>query len=363
MDPVMVRLGDRSYKILVGKSLSKLPAEIKKLRLGTDAAIVTNPRVKSLFGKGAAAALEKAGLRTKFLLIPDSERAKSLSEATKLLAALSDMDGKGRRLCVVALGGGVVGDLAGFAASAYKRGTPYIQIPTTLLAQVDSSIGGKVAVDLPEGKNLVGAFYQPRLVFIDISFLKGLSARDFTSGLAEVVKYAVIKDKALFGLLGRERAKILRRDSGVLSKMVKTCAAIKASIVSKDEKEKKSLRTILNYGHTIGHAIETAWGYSNTYSHGEAIAIGMIAAARISNRLGHLADKDLNKIESAISSLGLPVRLRKTSVARIMNSLSFDKKFIHGVNRFVLPVRIGKVIVRENIPEALIREEIERLSN
>jgi len=368
MASVSVRLGERSYIIAFEKSLKGLPRQLRRLDLGTDAAVITNSKIKSLFGKRVGDSLKKVGLNAKFLLVPDSEKAKSLKEAMRLLALLSRMDGKvppqrekGKRLFVVALGGGVVGDVGGFAASAYKRGIPYIQIPTTLLAQVDSSIGGKVAVDLPEGKNLVGSFYQPRLVYSDISFLKDLSARDFTSGLAEVIKYAVIKDPGLFGYLERNRQKIIRRDLRALLDIVKRCAGIKAGIVSKDEKEKKSIRTVLNYGHTIGHAIEAAQGYSGAYSHGEAVGLGMIAAARISRRSGILSAKDLSRIEVLIGDFNLPVRLKKASVGKIMRSLSYDKKFIRGINRFVLPARIGRVIIKEGIPESMIREEIKRL--
>src|SRR3989338_2625799 len=359
MASVSVRLGERSYIIAFEKSLERLPRELKRLDLGTDAAVITNSKVKSLFGKRVVNSLKKAGLNAKFMLVPDSEKAKSLKEAMRLLASLSKFGGK--RLFVVALGGGVVGDLGGFAASAYKRGIPYIQIPTTVLAQVDSSIGGKVAVDLPEGKNLVGSFYQPKLVYSDISVLKGLSDRDFASGLAEVIKYAVITDPALFGYLEHNRQKILRRDLCALFEIVRKCARIKAGIVSKDEREKRSIRTVLNYGHTIGHAIEAAQGYSGAYSHGEAIGLGMIAAARISQRLGIFSAKDLSRIEKLIRDFGLPVNLRKTSVGKIMRSLSYDKKFIRGINRFVLPVRICKVVIKEGIPESVIREEIKRL--
>ena len=361
MASVSVRLGERSYIIAIENTLDRLPRELRRLSPGTEAAVITNPKVKSLFGKGVGNSLKKAGLKARFLLVPDSEKAKSLKEAMKLLALLSKMDGKGKRLCVAALGGGVVGDLGGFAASAYKRGIPYIQVPTTLLAQVDSSIGGKVAVDLPEGKNLVGSFYQPKLVYSDISFLKDLSTRDFASGMAEVIKYAVIKDRALFGYLERNRQKILRRDAGSLLEIVKRCAKIKAGIVSKDEREKRSIRTILNYGHTIGHAIEAAHGYSNAYSHGEAVGLGMIAAARMSQRLGIFSDGDVSKIEKLIGDFGLPVKMKKADMGKIMGSLSRDKKFIRGVNRFVLPVKIGRAVVKEAIPEPLIREEIKKL--
>ncbi len=361
MASVLVRLGERSYTIAIEKTLERLPRELRRLDPGTEAAVITNPKVKSLFGKKAGDSLKRSGLKVKFLLVPDSEKAKSLKEAMRLLASLSRMDGKGKRLCVVALGGGVVGDLGGFAASAYKRGVPYIQVPTTLLAQVDSSIGGKVAVDLPEGKNLVGSFYQPKLVYSNISFLKELSARDFASGMAEVIKYAVIKDKELFNYIERNRQKILRRDAGTLLEIVKRCAKIKAGIVSKDEREKRSIRTVLNYGHTIGHAIEAAHGYSNAYSHGEAVGLGMIAAARISQRLGRFPSGSVSRIEKLVHDFGLPVKMKKADTGKIMVSLSRDKKFIRGVNRFVLPVRIGKVEVRESVPETLIREEIKKL--
>ncbi|MDD5073304.1 MAG: 3-dehydroquinate synthase [Candidatus Omnitrophica bacterium] len=361
MASIPVRLGERSYIIAIEKTLGKLPRELRRLDPGTDAAVITNAKVKSLFGKKVGGSLKGSGLRVKFLVVPDSEKAKSLKEAMRLLASLSRMDGKGKRLCAVALGGGVVGDLGGFAASAYKRGIPYIQVPTTLLAQVDSSIGGKVAVDLPEGKNLVGSFYQPKLVYSNISFLRDLSGRDFASGMAEVIKYAVIKDRALFVYLERNRRKIIRRDAGTLLEIVKRCAKIKAGIVSKDEKEKKSIRTILNYGHTIGHAVEAAHGYSGAYSHGEAVGLGMIAAARMSQRLGIFPAAGVSRIERLIGSFGLPVNLEKTDTAKIMGSLSRDKKFIRGVNRFVLPVKIGRVVVREAIPEPLIREEIKKL--
>lgn len=361
MTSIPVRLGERSYVIAVEKTLERLPRELKRLDLGTDAAVITNSKVKSLFGGRVENSLKASGLKVKFLLVPDSEKAKSLKEAMRLLTSLSGMDGRGRRLCVVTLGGGVVGDVGGFAASAYKRGIPYVQIPTTLLAQVDSSIGGKVAVDLPEGKNLVGSFYQPRLVYADISFLRGLSERDFISGLAEVIKYAVIKDKKLFVYLEQNRQKIIRRDAGALLEIVRRCAKIKAGLVSKDEREKRSIRTILNFGHTIGHAVEAAGGYSDAYSHGEAVALGMIAAARISERSGIFSAEDLSRTEELIGSYGLPTRLRKTDIGKIMRSLSYDKKFIRGINRFVLPAEIGKAVIKEGIPESLIREEIKKL--
>ncbi|KPK42767.1 MAG: hypothetical protein AMJ78_01240 [Omnitrophica WOR_2 bacterium SM23_29] len=362
MNRINVRLGRRSYKILIQKDLDKLPRELKALNLGTDAVFVTNPVINSLFGNKLRKCLVKAGLRVKSAIMPDSEKAKSLKEIAKLLNILSTLDGKKKRLCIVAFGGGVIGDLAGFAASIYKRGIPYIQIPTTLLAQVDSAIGGKTAVDLLTGKNLVGSFYQPKFVYINIAFTKKLSRRDFNSGMAEVIKYAVIRDKQLFDFLEDNRGAILKRDENCLFEIVRRCAKIKADIVTIDEREEKAIRTILNFGHTVGHAIETATGYSNLYSHGEAIGIGMIVASRISNRMGYLSRGDLLKIEKAIRSFGLPTRLKKINIEKILKALAYDKKFIHGVTRFVLPTKIGKVVVKERIPQSLIHRELNRLA-
>lgn len=361
MKPTIVHLGDRSYKILIEKNLKILPRQLKSLNLGTDAVLITNPKINSLFGKSVQYALKDAGLKVSPVLVPDSEKAKSVREAVRLLGLISKLDGKGKRLCVVALGGGVVGDLAGFIASIYKRGIPYIQIPTTLLAQVDSSIGGKVAIDLAEGKNLTGSFYQPRLVYTDISFIKYLSRRDFISGMAEVIKYGIIKDKTLFSYLRDSRSAILRRETRALLEIIARCARIKADIVSKDERERKSIRTVLNFGHTAGHAIEAAFGYSGVYSHGEAIGLGMIVAGRISNRMGYLSGADLLKIEEMIGSFGLPTKIKRIDTRKIMRSLAYDKKFIHGLTRLVLPVRIGKVIIKERVSEKMIREELDRL--
>lgn len=362
MKEIVVRLGPRSYKIYIEKDIRGLAGRLKALDLGTVAAIVTNSRLNSMFGKGIAASVSSAGMKPKTVIVPDSEKAKSLKEALSLLRFLSSIDGRGKRLCVIALGGGVVGDLAGFVASIYKRGIPYIQIPTTLLAQVDSSIGGKTAVDLPEAKNMVGSYYQPKMVYINVSFLKNLSDRDFLSGIAEVIKYGIIKDRKLFDYLLKSRQSILSRDLRTLSQIVARSAKIKAEIVSADEREERSLRTILNLGHTVGHAVEAACGYSNLYTHGEAIGIGMIAAARISNRIGPLSQNDLFSIERTVRSFGLPTRIRVLKTDDILQSLAYDKKFIHGITRLVLPVKIGKVIIKEGIPESLIREAVRGLT-
>lgn len=354
---------ERSYNVFIEKDLNRLSRQLRILDLGTDAVVVTNSRIVSLFGDELLKSLAQAGLKFKFSIVPDSEKAKSVEEAIRLLRVVSRLDGKGKRLFLIAFGGGVIGDLSGFVASIYRRGIPYVHIPTTLLAQVDSSIGGKTAIDLPTGKNLVGSFYQPKLVYINISFIKRLSERDFISGLSEVIKYSIIKDRLLFKYLEDNRDEILRRKEKYLFEIVRRCAKIKASIVSGDEKEEKAIRTILNFGHTIGHAIETATNYSNIYSHGEAIAIGMIAASCLSSKMGYLLKADLLKIEKLIGSFGLPNKLKGVNVDKIIRALAYDKKFIHGVTRFVLPIRIGKVVIKENVLESMIREELNRLAD
>jgi 3-dehydroquinate synthase len=247
----------------------------------------------------------------------------------------------------------VIGDLGGFVASIYKRGIPYIQIPTTLLAQVDSSIGGKTAVDLSEGKNLVGAFYQPRLVFSDVKFIASLDERQMRSGLAEVIKYAAIKDRKLFGYLELNYKNILRRKISALEHIVQCCSAIKAGIVSVDEREERGLRTMLNFGHTVGHAIEAAARYKG-YTHGEAIALGMLVACDISNRLDYLNTASCARIESLICNSGLPVKVRGVVMRDIISAHYRDKKFIGSRNRFVLLEAIGRAKIVQNVPLKVI---------
>ena len=260
---------------------------------------------------------------------------------------------------MVALGGGVTGDVAGYVASIYKRGIPYIQIPTTLLAQVDSAIGGKTAIDLPSAKNLVGSFYQPRIVISDIRFLNTLGKRVAISGLGEIIKYGIIEDRRLFVYLEKNIRRIRRFDRDSLEHIICRSSAIKARIVEKDEYDKKGTRARLNFGHTIGHAIESACGYSKQYYHGEAVGIGMITASMIAARKGMLKEDALRRIIGLVKKAGLPTAIsRKISMAKIMKAQRYDKKIIHGVNRFVLPLDIGRVKICENIPERLIRAVI-----
>ncbi|MFA4992259.1 MAG: 3-dehydroquinate synthase [Candidatus Omnitrophota bacterium] len=359
MRKIKVDLGKNSYNIMIcSNEISKLGARLKRLGMGRDAVIITNARVKRLFGGKIKKSLTDNGINAYFRIIPDTEKAKSEKYCMKLLNDISEFDSLGRRVFIVALGGGVVGDLAGFVASVYKRGIPYAQVPTTLLAQVDSAIGGKVAIDLSIAKNMVGAFYQPRLVYVDVSFLKTLPRKELVSGLAEVIKYGVIKSPGLFKFVRKNLSKILNRDADSLRRVVSECGAIKAGFVKKDERDNKGIRIALNLGHTIGHAIETAGNYGKTYGHGQAIALGMLSSAYLSERLGLWQKKDSAMLKDLIKKTGLPVTLKGVRMSSIISSQRHDKKFTRGKNRFVLPAKIGKVIVRENIPESLIRKSI-----
>ena len=253
----------------------------------------------------------------------------------------------------------MVGDLSGFIAATYKRGIPYIHIPTTLLAQVDSAIGGKTAIDLPSGKNLIGAFYQPKMVYSNISTLSHLPARQIISGLAEVVKYGVISDNRLFCFLEKNTGKITKLSKEHLAHMVYTASKIKAKIVEADERETLGLRTILNFGHTIGHALETANSYKNL-NHGEAISIGMVCAAEIAGEMGIFSPKDRSRLISLLECLKLPTTAPKTDLNAVFRAFYRDKKFIHGRIRMVLPTCIGHVIVTEDVPLKLIEQILQK---
>ncbi len=357
MPTISVKLDRRSYNIIVGrKIMPSLGNQLKRLNLGDCAYIITNRWIKNKYADPLIKVLKKAGLTFKIKTITDSEKSKSITALSSVICDLAKFDLQ-KRTFIIALGGGVVGDLSGLAASIYKRGIAYIQIPTTLLAQVDSAIGGKTAIDLKEGKNLVGAFYQPRLVFSDVALLESLSPRQLRAGLAEVIKYGIISDQGLFGYLEREYADILRLKPAALEYIVKASSKIKANIVQRDEREERGLRTILNFGHTVGHAIEAASGF-NKYTHGEAIALGMLVASGISQRLGLIDNVLKSRIENLIKLFGLPLEAEKVSLKSIINAYRRDKKFIGAKNKLVLLTGLGKPKIVENIPLALITREI-----
>ncbi|MFH0791579.1 MAG: 3-dehydroquinate synthase [Candidatus Omnitrophota bacterium] len=356
MKIVKVNLKGAAYNIVIGNNIIKLLSSyITKLSIGSDAYIITNARIKNKYGFILSNSLKSAGFNVKFKLIPDSERSKSLDSLSLITRDLARFDKK-RRVFVIAFGGGVIGDLAGFVASVYKRGISYLQIPTTLLAQVDSSIGGKTGVDLPQGKNLVGTFYQPGIVFSDLMFLQSLDLKQLRNGLAEVIKYGIIKDPQMFAYLEKRHQDILARKPDALEYIVERSSSIKAVIVQQDEKEKKGIRTVLNFGHTIGHAIEAAGKYKK-YTHGEAVALGMLAACDLSRQLGVIADNDLpQRIEALIGIIGLPVRIKGISCDDIITAYYRDKKFTGAKNKFVLIKNLGVSRIVEDIPLAVIKK-------
>jgi 3-dehydroquinate synthase len=341
----------------VGNNILRLlGGKLRKLKLGRSAYVITNTAIKNRYGELLNKSLKESGFEIKFKLVPDTEKSKAIEMASSIIKDLACYD-KRKQVFIIAFGGGVVGDLASFIASIYKRGIPCVQLPTTLLAQVDSSIGGKTAVDLAQGKNLVGTFYQPRLVFSDVAILTSLDRRQLKTGLAEVVKYGIIKDHALFSYLEKNYKNILNLKESALEFIVSRCSKIKAAVVREDEREEKGIRTVLNFGHTIGHAIEAAGNYKR-YNHGEAVALGMLVASDISAKLGLLKNSDRVKIDNLIKALGLPIKIKRISLKKVINAHYRDKKFIGSINKFVLAVGIGKTKIVKNIPLVVIKEAL-----
>jgi len=363
MRVVKVTLGERSYSILIGGGLlARLGAECARLKLGRRCAVITDENVARRFATAALKSLRAAGFDPVLVRVPAGETAKSLRVVSSCYDRLAAHRLE-RRSFIVALGGGVVGDLAGFIAATYLRGVPFVQVPTTLLAQVDSSVGGKVGVNLKAGKNLVGSFHQPRLVLCDLDTLKTLPCRELRAGLAEVIKYGVIHDTTLFAKLESDIAKLLARDTATLAAVIARSCEIKADVVSQDETE-TGLRAILNFGHTIGHAIEAISGYGK-FLHGEAIAIGQVAAARLSSEMLGMPEKDTTRIRELFVRAGLPVSLNLSSAQRkkLFAAMRLDKKVSGGKIKFVLARRLGKAEWGRSVPEAVIHSALAGLQS
>jgi len=359
MFTVKVELKENPYNIVIGKDILKdLGSYVKDLHIGTDAVVITNPIIRKHHGRILARGLRAAGFSVKFIELPSGERSKSAHIAFQVIKTIADYAIK-KKVFIVAFGGGVIGDLAGFVAAIYKRGIPYIQVPTTLLAQVDSAIGGKVAVDLPAGKNLIGAFYQPRLVWSDVSVLHTLTRRQIKNGLSETIKYGIIADRYLFDHIEMKAKQLLALESQVLIDVILSCSRIKARVVASDEKETRGIRTILNFGHTLGHAVEAADQYRH-YHHGEAVALGMRMAVFISFRMGLIAADAVGRIDKVISDLGLPTHIKDVTTRDILKHMQYDKKFHAKKNRFVLATAIGSVKVLEGIDRRIIRSALKK---
>jgi len=350
MEKVRVELGERSYEILIDRDiLQSIGERLLRFSTGPKVGIITNPIVNEYYTEKVYNSLKKEGFDPQIIIIPDGEIYKEYFWAYHIITRLLEL-GFDRKSCIFALGGGVIGDIAGFIASIYMRGISYIQIPTTLLAQVDSSVGGKTAVNHPAGKNMIGTFWQPSLVWIDVNTLDTLPKREFISGIAEVIKYSIIWDKEFFSFLRLNREKILKRDKDILIAMIKRSCEIKAEIVSKDERE-SFLRAILNYGHTIGHAIENITGYSR-YLHGEAISIGMVYEAKLSELLGLINNSTYMEIKNIMKDFGLPTELPSISEPSAMiKTILLDKKNVSGRIRMVIPEDIGRMKLNYEVKE------------
>jgi 3-dehydroquinate synthase len=358
---VHVPLGRRSYDILIEVGvLGQLGRICRRLGLGRRCAVITDANVAPHYAQPAMDSLARGGFDSVQIIIPAGETAKNLKQVQACYDQLARHRLE-RSSFVVALGGGVVGDLAGFVAATYLRGIAWVQAPTTLLAQVDSSVGGKVGVNLRAGKNLVGAFYQPRVVLCDLATLGTLPIRELRAGLAEVIKYGIIFDKNLFGRLEKDLPRLLGLDPGTMAAVVARCCGIKAAVVGQDETE-TGLRAILNFGHTVGHAIENSVGYGR-YLHGEAIAIGQVAAAWLSAQLLGMPVREVGRIQRVLERAGLPTRIRHGPRQRekLLAAMKLDKKVRGGEIRFVLAERIGKVRFGQQVSLLQIQQALDRV--
>jgi 3-dehydroquinate synthase len=336
---VPVRLGARSYTIVVEVgALAKTGDHLRPLGLGAKAALVTDPAIRTLHGDVVSDSLRTAGFSVTDVDLPEGEAAKTLAIAERCWDALLAA-GLDRSSTVIALGGGAVGDVAGFVAATYMRGMNFVQVPTTVLAQVDASIGGKTAIDHPRAKNLIGAFHQPRLVLTDPRTVLTLSEREFRSGLAEMVKHGIVLEAAYFADIERSAAALGRREPEVLERLIGGSCRLKASVVERDEREAE-LRAVLNYGHTIGHALEAVTGYRE-WTHGEAVSLGIVAEARLARRLGLAADDTVTRQERLLGAVGLPTALPRLDVDAVLAAVARDKKARDGRIPFVLAPSIG----------------------
>jgi 3-dehydroquinate synthase len=359
MRTVRINLGPRSYDIAFNTGNNRGFGAFARsaLPIAKRALFVTDANTQA-HGRELEKALRETGFQTGFVIVPAGEESKSISELSRLYDALYELAAD-RNSCVVAVGGGVVGDLAGFAAATYNRGLPLLMVPTSLLAMVDSSVGGKTGINHPKGKNLIGAFHQPAGVWIDSACLDTLPNREYLSGLAEVVKYGVIQDAEFFAFIEANTAGILAREADVLIRLIEKCCRLKAEVVEKDEREETGLRAILNYGHTFAHAFETVGGYG-AWLHGEAVAAGMVHAARLAEKLGLLGGDLYQRQLKLLETFSLPTTMQSSwPLDDLIAVMKRDKKAVAGRMRFILPTRIGEVRLVDNVAESLVRDVLE----
>ena len=357
---VPVNLGPRSYSIVVEPgALGTVGERLRELGVGRRAALVTDAGIMRLHGSPVVASLDRAGFAVTVIEVPEGETAKTLAVAEhcwdRLLGA-----GLDRSSTVLGLGGGAVGDLAGFVAATYMRGMNFVTLPTTVLAQVDASIGGKTAIDHPRAKNLIGSFHQPRLVIVDPAVVRSLPERDFRSGLAEIVKHGIVLARDYFEDVERDAGRVLARELDVLDRIIGGSCRLKASVIERDPEEKSELRFALNYGHTIGHALEAVTGYER-WTHGEAVSLGIVAEARLAGRLG-LADRaTTSRQESLLAAVGLPVRAGPLDVDTVVAAITHDKKARDGRVPFVLAPTLGAFRVVYDVPPGEVRAAVVEL--
>ena len=357
---VPVNLGSHSYSIVVEPgALATVGDRLRALGVGRRAALLTDAGIMRLHGGAVAAGLERAGFTVTVIEVPEGETAKTLAVAEhcwdRLLAA-----GLDRSSTVLGLGGGAVGDLAGFVAATYMRGVNFVTLPTTVLAQVDASVGGKTAIDHPKAKNLIGSFHQPRLVVVDPAVVRTLPERDFRSGLAEIVKHGIVLERSYFEEVERDAARLLARDLDVLVRIIGGSCRLKAGVIERDPEEKSELRYALNYGHTIGHALEAATGYTR-WTHGEAVSLGIVAEARLAHRLGLAEAATAARQEQVLAGLGLPVRTGPLDAGAVLSALTHDKKARDGRVPFVLAPALGEFRVVYDVPPPAIQAAVDSL--
>ncbi|HCJ67309.1 MAG TPA: 3-dehydroquinate synthase [Elusimicrobia bacterium] len=356
MKIVKVKLGKRSYPIYIGVDLSALGPVLTRHCPNTHKTIiVTNELLSELYGEILEKSLKTVGYQVRTILVPDGEKYKTLEQAEKLYQSL--LKEKIERFSpIIALGGGVIGDLTGFVSATFLRGLPLVQVPTTLVAQVDSSIGGKVGIDLPEGKNLVGAFYQPTFVWIDLKVLETLALEEMRNGFAEVIKYGIIQEAKFFNYLEMWVSDVGHLSLKFLEEIVYRSCKIKSEIVQKDECERTGLRRILNFGHTLGHVLEALTKY-RIYKHGEAVSIGMVGATKIAEKMKLIKKEEAERIVNLLKKVELPTNWpKKYKLEKVYPYLEHDKKVKNGKINFVLPVKIGQVIVRNDVPKKILNK-------
>ncbi len=352
MSVLSVNLAENSYEIVIERDvLPSLGQRCRDIGLKGVAAVISNPTVAALYWSVVRDSLEAAGFCTVLIEMPDGEEYKNSTSLNRIYDDLQS-GGIDRSSFIVALGGGVVGDVAGYAAATWMRGIPFVQVPTTLLAQVDSSVGGKTGIDHPKGKNLIGAFYQPRLVLIDVATLATLDQRQFRAGLAEVIKYGVAIDRSFFEFVEKNRVAILAMEPDILIEVIHRCCQLKAKVVEFDEKE-AGVRAILNYGHTLGHAFESVSDYCGLV-HGEAVAIGMVLAAKVSAAKGLCSQDDISRITTLITQCGLSVEIPHFDRQLLLSAIAADKKSKGGSITFICNHGIGMYAMSRHTPEELL---------